>query len=311
MLIFLIMLIASPLFAQGDSLPDSVIAAPEWGNIEIESEISKDSLPQNDTLQFTVRLRIIGDPDDYSIAEPGNPPVSNLKLIGTSQANRTETKGGGIVLIKEYKYSYMPVTIGMAYINPLRVQYIYIPNGASRVLGSGRMEIEVTEAIIPKKPVKLLHVAIVAVVLLIAAAAVFVIINKKRKKGLEVVEVVLPPEEDAREALRDAKKSTGDNPDKYIGEMAGILVEYVSKRYAIDARSMSDEQLLTALEMKGVAGTVISHLKNSLIISDQVRFAAHSANPGDADMVELGLESLLSYGEHFGDPGKEETSIEG
>ncbi len=152
-------LLSSVLLAQtpADSVSDSLQPVQEWGNIEAEGKLSADSLAQNDTLIFTMRLRLTGNPDDYAIAEPGAPPVSNLNFIATSQANRTERTDDETVLIKEYKFVFTPVSIGMAYINPLRIQYVYVPNGENRSLASSRMEIEVTEPVLPKKGVRVSH----------------------------------------------------------------------------------------------------------------------------------------------------------
>lgn len=292
-------------FGQADTT-EMAASVPEWGNIEIESRLSVDSLPQNDTLTFIVRLRIKGNPDDYAIADPGNPPIANLDLCGTSQANKTEGAGSEITLIKEYRYSYTPTNIGMAYINPLRIQYIYVPNGSSRNLATGRMEIMVTDAIIPDEPVGILPFVIGGVVLIAIFVAVLIVRSKNKRGLLAENEVSLSSEENTRQLLHEVKKEAGDNPEKAIDAFSRILIGYITEKYKIDARSLSDEQLISALEMKGVPGGVISNLKESLELSDKVRFAGLSAHPGDADMVELGLESLITYGERQ----NRETEIE-
>lgn len=296
-IIILALFCAFPLAGQVDSIPDATQQVPEWGNIEIEGELSADSIPQNDTLEFTVRLIIRGNPDDYAISDPGNPPVANLKLLGTSQANRTESGAQGMRLIKEYRYSFTPVSIGMAYINPLRIQYVYVPNGVSRKLASGRMEIKVTDPVLPKEPLKAWPFIIIGLVVVLTIIGYFIWRNRSQRKLRETQEVIQTPEEIARKTMAEAKNSSGGNPEELISSLSRVFTIYVTDKYDIDARSLSDEKILEALEMKGIPPAVLKNLGKSLDLADKVRFAAMNANNGDADMVELGIESLITYGE--------------
>ncbi len=290
-------LCALPLSAQMDTLTEQGKSIPEWGDIQIMGEVSADSIPQNDTLTFTVRLIMTGNPDDYAISDPGNPPVANLKLLGTAQANRTESGDDGVKLIKEYKYTFLPSSIGMAYINPFRVQYIYVPNGVSRNISTGRMEIKVTDPVFPKEPMKAWPFIIIGIVLV--CVAVFFLYWRSRSKAnlRDAEEISRTPEEAARDSIREAKKIGNDNPENLISALARIFTIYVTDRYGIDARSLSDDQLVEALEMKGVPAPVLKNVAQSLDRADKVRFAAMNANAGDADMVELGIESLIAHGE--------------
>ncbi len=295
--IILALLCAFPLVGQVDSIPDTTQQIPEWGNIGIEGELSDDSIPQNDTIEFTVRLIIRGNPDDYAISDPDNPPVANLKLIGTSQANKTESGAQGIKLIKEYRYSFTPVSIGMAYINPLRIQYVYVPNGVSRKLASGRMEIQVTDPVLPEKPVKAWPFIIIGTVVALIIIGYFIWRNRSQRKLSETLEVIQTPEEIARKSIAEAKNSSGGNPEELISSLSRVFTVYVTNKYDIDARSLSDEKIIETLEMKGVPPVVLKNVGKSLDLADKVRFAAMNANSGDADMVELGIESLITYGE--------------
>jgi hypothetical protein len=285
-----------PLMAQADTLPETAPSAPEWGDIQIKGELSAETIPQNDSLVFTVRIVLRGNPDDYAISDPGNPSVANLSLIATSQGNRTESDTEGVRLIKEYRYTYKPETIGMAYINPFRIQYIYVPNGVNRNIATSRLEIKITDPILPKKRVKIWPY-IIGIVILAGATAVIVSRIRSKKIAEAETENVRSPEEIARESMRKAKKTATDNPENLIGALSRILTIYITNKYGIDARSMSDEKVVEALEMKGVPPAILKNIGKSLDIADKVRFAAMSANTGDADIVELGIESLIAFSE--------------
>ncbi|RKZ30910.1 hypothetical protein DRQ36_03875 [bacterium] len=284
-------------FAQTDSISDSSSSVTEWGNVEIESEISADSLPQNDTLEFTIRVKIYGNPDDYAMADPGNPTVSNLKLRGASQANRTEGVNNEIVLFKEYRYSYTPMSIGMAYINPVRMQYVYVPNGTSHDLATNRLEIKITESVLPPKRIKIVPIIALVAAILIGGGIIVWLVLRSRKKPEIVEDVFITPEQKTRDSLRDLRKSFAGEPERLINEQAKLIKEYFDERYRECAETVSDEELLECLERKGVPGTVLTNLSNALLVCNQVRFAGHSASRADAETVELGLESLLSYNE--------------
>lgn len=309
-IIILALIFAFPIAGQGDAVSDTNKAIPEWGNIEIEGELSTDSLPRNDTLEFKVRLIIQGNPDDYAISDPGTPPIANLELISTSQANRTQSDADGVKLIKEYSYKYTPVSIGMAYINPFRIQYIYVPNGINRKLATSRMEIQVTDPVLPEEPTKAWPFIILGVV--VAALIVGYVIwrNSAKRKEITEEEIVRTPEETARDSISQAKKTAGDNPEKLISALSRVFTVYVTDKYNIDARSLSDEKIIDALEMKGVPASVLKNVSQSLDLADKVRFAALNANAGDADMVELGIESLISYGEKQNKEIEEENNEE-
>lgn len=281
---------------QADSIADSLQPVQEWGNIEVEGALSTDSLTQNDTLTFTMKLQLKGNPDDYAIAEPGIPPISNLNLIATSQTNRTERTGDETTLIKEYKFVFTPVSIGMAYINPLRIQYVFVPNGENRSLASSRLEIEVTEPIIPKKGVD--WIVIIIVLIIVATGAIIAYVLAKKNQTPEVVETEPdPPEKVARHRLANLKGDRDSDIINYIDDVTRILYNYVYDRYTIDASRLSQNEIISALENKGIPPTTAKHIDNALDICDHVRFAGHKATSLDRDSIELALESLLNYGE--------------
>ncbi|HHS50197.1 MAG TPA: hypothetical protein ENN07_03690 [candidate division Zixibacteria bacterium] len=289
-IIYVLIILASGILAQ----EAEATSVPEWGDIEIESSLSADSVAQNDTLVFTMKLKLRGNPDDYAIAEPGSPPVSNLTLVATSQANRTERRDGGTELIKEYRYSYTPISIGMAYFNPLRVQYVFVPNGESRSLTTSRLEIKVTEPVLPKESADWLVILIV-VAIVIAGAAIAFVLSKKTPVEASPEQIPDPPEKTARERLAKLKPQRESDMAAYIDGITRILYNYIFDRYAIDTSKLSKREMVSALEDKGVSS--VRSIDMALGICDEVRFAAHKPTPDDRDAIETALEGLLTFGE--------------
>lgn len=275
---------------------DSLTAVPEWGDIEIESQLSTDSLAQNDTLVLTVRLRLRGNPDDYAIAEPGIPPVSNLSLVSTAQANKTERAEGGTELVKQYRYTFTPISIGMAYINPLRVQYVFVPNGESRSLSTNRLEVKITEPVIPPKGIDWVVILIVLIVVFAGAASAYVLSRRTQTKPLPE-ELPKPPEETARQRIANLKTIRESDIAKYIDSSARVLFNYIFERYNIDSAKLSQNELVSALENRGIPSSAARNIDRALGLCEQIRFAAQKATPDDRDTIELALEALLSYGE--------------
>lgn len=288
-----------------DSLPPM-----EWGDIEIEGKVSKDSLPQNDTLDFTVRLKIYGNPDDYAIADPANPPVSNLTLVGTTQANRTAGSAGGeIVFVKEYRYSFVPTTIGMAYINPTRIQYVFVPSGASRTISTGRLEIKITEPVFPPKPFNWMLFIIIAAAIGVVAFIAYIYLRRMKAKREAPIEIVVPPEDIARTKLREfLDRKTGDN-ETIIEDISRVLGEYIEQKYRLDYGSYPIHELLAELEKKAVPGNVLSNLRRTLELSAKIRFAGQNATQNDVETVALGLESFISFGERKAQETAEQSKI--
>ncbi len=290
--IFIILFSVVSLIAQ-----DSLVAVPEWGDIEIEGQLSADSLAQNDTLVFTVSLRLRGNPDDYAIAEPGIPPVSNLSLVATAQANRTERGDGGTELIKQYKYTFTPISIGMAYINPLRVQYVYVPNGESRTLATNRLEVKISEPVIPPKGIDWVVVLIVLIVVSAGATLAFILSKRAQVKTTEVEAEPEAPEAIARQRLANLKNNRETNIAKYIDDASRVLYNYINDRYGIDSSQLTQKGVVAALEGKGVPAAVAKNIDHAFGLCEQIRFAAQRATPDDRDTIEVALETLLAYGE--------------
>jgi len=291
--IFLILI--SSLVAE--TTQDTIIAekVPEWGNVRIESFVAQDSIPQNDTLKFTVRLIIEGNIDDYAIADPSTPKLSNLELVGTSQGNLTESSDGKTVLIKEYEYYFTPVSVGMAYINPFRINYVFVPNGNDRNLSTTRFEVKVSEAIIQEKETN--WGLIIGIVLLASIILVVVIIlfSKKKRTDPEVKEIVISPEEKTRKLQKEIEQKANQDPIKAIEGLSKLINSFIKEKYDIDIASINNEELAEMLAKKGLPGSVIKQVCSANNQLNSIKFAGTPASEDDFQNITLALETLLVF----------------
>lgn len=291
---FLIFLSIGIAFGQASTQVDAGLQRTGWGNVTVENSVSNDSIPLNDTLIVRFRLIITGKPEQYAFADPGTPSVSNLKLVGSSQSNITEGTGSQIKLVKEFKYLYIPQTMGMAYINPMQIQYFFADSGITNTLSTSRLEVKVIEARKPPTKIKWgLILAIFFGVLSIGAITYFLIRGKKSVKQ-EPEEKAVPPEEKAQKAFRELREDFSRDANNSIEILFNIFMDYLDEKYGANFRSSSIEEIIGFLEKKGVPPRTLGLLRNGLSISYQVRFANLKANQEDVQTVELGFASIIS-----------------
>ncbi|MBN2543730.1 hypothetical protein JXI42_12765 [bacterium] len=284
--------------AVGLSTPEdsSMLASvPVWEDLTIKAFVNKDSLPENDTLLLTVQVELIGNPDIYEFSEVEPPEVSHLDLISSASRNRSEVKNGKTLMYKEYLFYYNPISMGMAYINPVNLKYKHIPLDKTRTLQTSRIGIKVTEPLIPNdKSILPLIMLIVVAFTAGAAILIWVYFRNKKRKSIEVEESK-PMEEELLTELKGTKKllEAGDISD-YFGSISQITRRYLREALGIEAMGIPTKELIGKLEELNVDDKLLDRTQRVLTVCDMVRFARHEATQLEKDDVYMNLEMVLT-----------------
>jgi len=107
--------------------------------------------------------------------------------------------------------------------------------------------------------------------------------KRHRRKSKEAVEILLPPEEIALNAIdRLLKDGFGDGRAFYF-ELSAILRNYMQARYAVSAPEMTSEELLPLIENLSVDRESRQNLKELIRSADPVKFAAHPVQVSKMD----------------------------
>ena len=285
-IVLLALLLLSPMLVIAQ--PDTTQVTPD--NLTVSSEVNKTALPQNDTLILTVSFRVSGDIDNYIFHEIKPPTVSNLKLFKTSSANRTAEESGELITYREYRFYYLPVSVGMGYIDPAILSYDFVPAGTTRRLATARIEVEIKEPVKVKKggfPIWILAV-IIAVVLAIVSA--YIIIHRRRKTPKEE-EIQVPLEEELLEKLKETKQLQKEDPDEFIARISMLTRRYIARKYNIPAEIASREELVQALSELGAPS--FSKFEWILNRLDEIKFARRKLQTTETEELYGKLEAIL------------------
>jgi len=287
-------IVASKSLIASDSLAsfDTTTTVPPV-NIRLESNISSDSIHLDDTLTCTVKIIIEGDPNQYEIAD-FLPTTTNMKLVGSGSSNRSEAGGGVTLAIREYIFKYAPQTIGMAYIDPVRVTYTYRPTSTQGDLQSSRFSITVLEP--HKRRASLPWYAwLIAGLILLGGAVAFVIVYKKKQRRTEEIVPETPPvEEILLEELKEAENArrVGDY-SKFFAQLERILARYLSEKHSLDIKGLSREEIQQALIELDYPERIVKGITETLRASEIVRFGKGSVSEEELESSILTLRALL------------------
>ena len=261
-------------------------------DLSLVGEIDKTTLAQNDTLTFTATVLLSGNPMAYKIENIEPPKITNLDLLISSSSNKTAMEDGVKQYYRTYVFKYIPKTMGMAYLNPASLKIEYLPTGQERLLRTVRMEIEVTQPILPKES-KLLWFILIPIALLLLGAIIFFI--RKKQKNQKIIEVPeIPLEIESLENLLAVKPflTKGDFPTFYEKSQA-IIKDYIAKKWDIPARSISSDEIIKKLDDAGLSTKILKELSESFSICDRIRFAREQTNESEAHKVFSCFERLL------------------
>ncbi len=285
-------------------IPDSLRFAPTWDeDLSLKGQIDKTSLPQNDTLKFTATIRLVGNPMLYRIEDIDNPKVSNLDMISSSSSNKTVVEDGNKVFYRQYEFNYIPNTMGMAYINPTALNVEFLPTGQKRLLRSTRLEIEVTDPILPKDS----HLALF---ILIPVALVFIgfgiyILFRRRSDTDEELIPEKPIEQEYLDQLAETRQylTKGNFPSFYEKAQA-ITKEYITRKWDIPAKSLPREELIRKLDEAGLGAKILKELSDSFATCDRIRFAREATDETEAHRVYAAFEKLIKSFKPVGTAGE-------
>ncbi len=252
----------------GTAEPDTIVPmAIEEENITMEGFVPTDSIRMGDTLVFTLRVKIEGAPYLYDMEEP-RLNLTNLKMVGSGSANRSE-EGFSVV---EYNFFLMPNTLGMAYIEPVKLDYTYKPQDKTGELTTSRFAITVLERI-EKGTNRNTWIFIAAVVLVLIGGTLTWILYRTKKNEVPV-EIERPSvEERLQKKLKAAEESASKGDyDQFFLITERILSEYLQEKSGLRIIGASIEDIESELYNMGFSSVVVKGIKKGIEQGRLVRF---------------------------------------
>ena len=301
MRILILALISSAFIQNGFS---QAVSDSLESDIQLRTYVESENIPLNREVVYHIELRWQGDLSRYRISEIVEPTVTNLATRGSGSSNKVRTSPEGkLTSIKEITFYFRPLEMGMAYIDGVIIRYQDTAKDKEESLISSRIGVKIIDPL-PEPSANANFSTLIGglvLILLVSAAVIFFLRyrrNKKEALAKAQAEPIETIEEKYLRLLKETIHLNTDNVKDSLGDLTHLFDGYFSERYHLPAQSMSDKNLLTALEEKGVSADILEKAGDFYKKANLVKFAAESVSDTDYhrlyDTVELVLTHLKS-----------------
>jgi hypothetical protein len=264
-------------------------------SVTLGASVQPKRIPLNRTAELTVRLTWEGALDSLVLGEVEEPALSNLEIAGTSTSNRVEGTASGSRSVKEIAYTIKPKSLGMGYIDSIRVSY---EDRRSRFVHQVRTQRLSVEAVDPVPESRggsrfwlwaLLIVCFAAG--LFGGAAFF--LKSRTRKPLETAPAPEPIEETYLESLKAVSGANADDRREALVPLSKLFRRYLSEKFGIPALEATTGELLGALKNSGVEEGLLGKCRAFFEKADVIKFSGQKATPAEFDAAYTAVESVL------------------
>jgi hypothetical protein len=272
--------------------------APAGTGVSLSASVEPKRVPLNRTAELTVRLTWEGALDSLMISEVEEPVLSNLEITGTSTSNRVEGTAGGSKSVKEIAYTFRPKSLGMGYIDSIRVAYEDLRSGVVHQLRTQRLSVEVVDPLPEtggRSRLWLWAALIVCFAAGVLGGAAFFLKSRARKPH-EAAPVPKPAEETFLESLK-VSIGPGDpgsgNSREAFAPLSKLFRQYLSEKFKIAGLEATTQELIHALRQSGVEDGLLRKCKAFFEKADVIKFSGQKASQAEFDDAYTTVESVL------------------
>jgi hypothetical protein len=278
--------------AAAPSLPS---ASREGYSVTLGASVEPKRIPLNRTAALTVRLSWEGALDSLVIGEVEEPVLTNLEVAGTSTSNRVEGTATGSRSVKEIAYTLKPKSLGMGYIDSIRVSYEDRRSGVVHLVKTQRLSAEAVDPVPESRGGSRAWLWTLLIVCFIAGAlggAAF-FLKSKTRKPLETAPPPGPAEETYLESLKAVRGANAENPPEALVPLSKLFRRYLSEKFGIPALEATTRELLGALRNSGVEEGLIKKCEAFFEKADVIKFSGRKASQAEFDAAYTTVESVL------------------
>lgn len=274
-------------------------AVPPAGiDVRLGASVQPERVPLNRTVELTVRLAWTGALDSVLIGEVEEPVLSNLEIVGTTTSNRVEGTADGSRSVKEIAYTLRPKSLGMGYIDSIRVSYEDRRSGVVHQLKTQRLSVEAVDPVPEKAGGSRIWLWVILVVCFaagaIGGAAVF--LKSSGRKPAEPAPVPKLAEETCLESLK-SMRGTGsagaeDSRDSFA-PLSKLFRQYLSEKFRIAGLEATTGELVKALRLSGVEEGLLRKSEAFFEKADVIKFSGQGASRTEFEDAYTTVESIL------------------
>ncbi|NUO81342.1 hypothetical protein HUU05_14790 [candidate division KSB1 bacterium] len=250
--------------------------------VKLSASVAAAKVPLNRTATYTVQLKWSGNLALIEFDQPETPRLSNFKLAGSSSSNWVGVENGQNTSIRTFEYTLRPETLGMGYVEGLRLSYLDKTTNEKHALYADRLGLEVIDAVPEPGEVP---VALLAFIWLGLVAAVTVVAfvwrarNKKKEAARRAQIVVKPVEQEFLEQLQARVDLNSLDTKTGFSEISKILRQYLKQRFEIAAQGITTAEVIMAYREKEASVDQAMKLEEILQTSDVIKFSGASGEP--------------------------------
>jgi hypothetical protein len=218
-------------------------------------------------------------------------------MVGSSASNWVGEVAGVKQAIKTYEFILKPVSLGMAYIDGMIVDYHDKMYDEPHSLVTNRLEVKVIEPLAEKSNRVLVLTVSGILFLIIVSGGTMMLIKRKREREAELrnkVITIAPPEDKYLEELSQGVDLKSHNAGEAFSALSKILRRYLSERYHIPALEVTTHEITSELSKLAVSEKIIEQVQEALQSCDVAKFSGGQAESGALDRAYTLVEDILN-----------------
>jgi LPXTG-motif cell wall-anchored protein len=223
-------------------------ATPTWSTrIELSTQVDRVSVPQDESVRFTVKVQWHGPAELFRVAWPQAPQVTKLDVSGSARGTEVISSATGQTTIQEFSYILRPKEIGTASIGGVQITYISMIDTANvaRELSTRPLEITITRPIHGESGVNWPMIA--GIVAFVVGVGGFVISKRRRKGSNDEPEAETTDElADIRDRMNTARDER--NMPAFYGHLLDALRTIFARKLHVETHDLQPAGLIALID---------------------------------------------------------------
>jgi hypothetical protein len=294
------------IFALAITAGDSLLAVPvkpepprnpasTGYSVTLGASVEPKRVPLNRNTALTIRLTWEGALDSIVVGEVAEPVLSNLEITGTSTSNRVVGTQTGPQSVKEITYMLRPKSLGMGYVDSIRVIYEDRKAGVVHQLKTQRLSAEAVDPIPEKQGGSRIWVWLLLTACFAAGAAggVALFQKSKRRKTQEAVPPPKPAEETYLVSLKEKVDLKSENLQDAFVALSKLFRRYLSEKFGVSALEATTKELPGMLQNSGMEENLLRKCQAIFEKADVIKFSGRKASQAELDEAYTTVESVF------------------
>jgi hypothetical protein len=265
--------------------------------VALSANVESKRVPLNRPLVLTVRVSWEGDIDYIEINEIEEPILTNFEIVGTASSNRVVGTEDGRKAEKEIRYTLMPTTLGMGYIESVALSYLDKLSDQTYHLRTERIGVEIIAPVAEKGKSPSFLIPLLFGLLIIGSGIIFVLRFRRMKADRTKEETVEDRilEEEYLETLKNSVDLKSSDKREMFSTLSNLFRKYLSEKYGIAALEATTDGLLKIMNENQAEENLIHKCSALLNKADVIKFSGQEATQAELDEAYTTVETVFEF----------------